>query len=82
MSSLERHVLPRFGARLVSDIGPRDVLDVLLPIWTEKSDMARRLCQRLSTVMKWAVASGYRSDNPGGDAIAGALPRRAPIKMR
>ena len=25
--------------------------------------------------MKWAVAKGYRSDNPAGDAIAAALPR-------
>ena len=25
--------------------------------------------------MKWAVAQGYRSDNPAGDAISAALPR-------
>ena len=27
--------------------------------------------------MKWAVAQGYRNDNPTGDAVAAALPKRA-----
>ena len=31
--------------------------------------------QRIGAVMKWAVAKGYRSDNPAGDAITAALPR-------
>ena len=31
--------------------------------------------QRISTVMKWAVAEGHRSDNPAGEAIGAALPR-------
>ena len=31
--------------------------------------------QRISTIMKWAVAQGYRSDNPAGDAIGAALPK-------
>ena len=28
-----------------------------------------------SAVMKWAVAQGYRNDNPAGDAIRVALPQ-------
>ena len=48
---------------------------VLLPIWTEKAETARRVRQRIGTIMKWAVAQGYRDDNPAGDAIAAALPR-------
>ena len=48
---------------------------VLLPIWTEKAETARRVRQRISAVMKWAVAQGYRGDNPAGDAIAAALPK-------
>ena len=27
--------------------------------------------------MKWAVAQGYRDDNPAGDAISAALPKTA-----
>ena len=31
--------------------------------------------QRIGAVMKWAVAEGYRQDNPAGDAIGAALPK-------
>ena len=31
--------------------------------------------QRISTVMRWAIAQGYRVDNPAGDDIVAALPR-------
>ena len=33
--------------------------------------------KRVDAVMKWAVAQGYRDDNPAGDAIAAALPKTA-----
>ena len=42
---------------------------------TGKSGM-RPLRQRIGAVMKWAVAQGYRTDNPTGDAISAALPKR------
>ena len=48
---------------------------VLLPIWSTKRETARRARQRIGAVMKWAVAQGYRDDNPAGDAISAALPR-------
>ena len=31
--------------------------------------------QRIGAVLKWAVAQGYREDNPAGDAIGAALPK-------
>ena len=52
-----------------------DVMEVLLPIWSTKLETARRVRQRIGAVMKWAVAQGYREDNPAGDAISAALPR-------
>ena len=30
----------------------------------------------MSAIMKWAIAEGYRSDNPAGDAVVAALPRQ------
>lgn len=51
-----------------------DVLAVLSPIWTEKAETARRVRQRIGTVMKWAVAQGWRKDNPA-ENIAQALPK-------
>lgn len=35
-------------------------MGVLLPIWSTKREMARRVRQRIGAVMKWAVAQGYR----------------------
>ena len=51
-----------------------DVLAVLMPIWTEKAETARRVRQRIGTVMKWTVAQGWRQDNPA-ENISQALPK-------
>ncbi len=56
-------------------INTGDVMAVLLPIWNEKRATARQVRHRISAVMRWAVAQGYREDNPAGDAIGAALPR-------
>ena len=76
-SSLNRFVLPYLGDRPVNQIQPRDVMSVLLPIWNTLPESARRIRRRIGSVMKWAVAQGYRTDNPAGDALSAALPRNA-----
>ena len=74
-ATLRGYVFPRLGQRSVADITTADVMAVLMPIWSEKPETARRVRQRISTIMRWAVAQGYRADNPAGDAIGAALPR-------
>ena len=74
-SSLRTYALPQLGNLLVNAIEPRDVMSVLLPIWSTKPESAKRVRQRIGAVMKWAVAQGYRSDNPAGDALGAALPK-------
>ena len=74
-SSLRDYAMPRLGAKTVDKITTADVLGVLMPIWNEKRETARRVRQRISAVMKWAVAEGHRTDNPAGDAIGAALPK-------
>ena len=74
-SSLRRYAFPRLEAMAVDTITTADVMAVLLPLWTEKAETARRVRQRISAIMKWAIAQGYRGDNPAGDAIAAALPK-------
>ena len=54
-----------------------DVLAVLVPIWIDKHETARKVRQRIAAVMKWAIVQGYRGDNPAGEAIVAALPKRA-----
>lgn len=73
--NMERYVLPRIGARRVDQLDNRDVLRVLLPIWTKKPAIAKRVRQWLKLVFARAVAQGYREDNPAGEVVDGALPR-------
>ena len=75
-ASLRDHVLPHLGGKSVDQVTTADVMTTLLPIWTRKHAMARTVRQRIGTVMRWAIAQGYRSDNPAGDAITAALPKR------
>ena len=51
------------------------MLRVLTPIWADKPAVARQLRQRIAAIMRWAIAEGYRTDNPAGEAITGALPK-------
>ena len=74
-ASLRDYAMWRLGEMPVNRIGTADVMAVLLPIWAEKRETARRVRQRISAVMRWAVAQGYREDNPAGDAIGAALPK-------
>ena len=74
-ATLRDYAVPKLGGRPVDRINTADVMAVLLPIWNEKRVTARRVRQRIGAVMRWAVAQGYREDNPAGEAIGAALPK-------
>lgn len=74
LSTLETYAFPRIGRLKTADVSTADVLAVLSPIWTAKAETARRVQQRIGMVMKWAVAQGWRQDNPAA-AISEALPK-------
>ena len=76
-ASLRNYVFPRIGSKRVHEITSGDVLRVLTPIWHTKTETARRVKGRISTIMKWAIAQEYRDDDPAGDAVAAALPKKA-----
>ena len=76
-ASMRDYVLPRLARKRVDAVTTADVMAVLLPIWSTKRVTAGRVRQRIGAVMKWAVAQGYRDDNPAGDAISAALPKAA-----
>ena len=75
LATLETYTFPRLGNLRVADVNTADVLAVLTPIWTAKPETAARVRQRIGMVMKWAVAQGWRQDNPA-ESIAQALPKR------
>ena len=74
-TSLTGYAFPHIGRKPVHAIDTADVMAVLMPIWTSKHETAKRVRHRISAVMRWAIAQGYRSDNPAGDALGAALPR-------
>ena len=74
MGSLERHAFPVLGTMPVDRIEGRDVLAVLTPIWGVRMETARRVRQRIRTVLRWCLAHGYVERNVAGETIDGALP--------
>ena len=64
LSSMVRHVLRYIGSEPVSSISSADILGALRRIWHSRPSTARRVRQRISAVMKWAVAMEYRNNNP------------------
>ena len=74
-STLRMYAHPRIGGKRVDRITSADVMGVLTPIWSAKHTTAKRVRERIGTVMKWAIAQGYRVDNPAGEAIRAALPK-------
>ncbi len=76
---LAKYVYPRIGKMPVSEISTADVLSVLSPIW-EKRETAQKVQQYVNAVMKWAVAHGYRSANPAGEAVSAVLPKISSLR--
>lgn len=74
INTMRQYVFPRLGSKSVAEIDSSDVLAVLMPIWNEKPETAKRVRQRIGSVLKWAVAQGWRQDNPA-EAISIALPK-------
>lgn len=63
--------------RIPDHRGPAGRFDprALLPIWTAKAETARRVRQRIRTVLSWVQAHGFTSGNVAAEGIDGALPK-------
>ena len=75
--SLRDYAMPKLGNKALDQITTADVLGVLThnDFWNSKRVTAKRVRQRIGAIMKWAIAQGYREDNPAGDALGAALPK-------
>ena len=74
--TLQQYVHPHIGDKGVDRVTTADVMAVLQPIWSAKNETAQRVRRRVGAIMRWAIAQGYRSDNPAGEQVTAALPRR------
>ena len=77
---MEKHVLPKIGELRVDQIGRKDVLRVLTPIWTTKPEVARKQRNRIKAVLSWCQAHGFIEHNVAGEMIDGALPAMPAVK--
>lgn len=76
INTLKTYAFPMIGETRVDHVETRDVMKVLTPIWLAKPETARRLKQRLSTVLDWAKAAGFRSGDNPADGVAKGLPKQ------
>ena len=74
-ATLRTYAYPFFGNLPLVDVSGADVLRALTPIWTEKPETARSVRGHIRDVMDWAIANGFRPDNPAGDAVRLGLKR-------
>ena len=70
------HLYPKLGKVSVDKITTADLMAVLEPIWHDKPTQADLLRRRIGQVMRWAIAKGYRPDDPAGPALVAVLPRK------
>lgn len=60
IASVNLYAIPILGTTPVSEINTDDVMDILQPIWIEKTETATRLRQRIEAILSWATTAGHR----------------------
>ena len=73
-NSLNDYVIPTLGAMPVNLIQANHCLSVLSRDWQEKHVTMARVKNRLSAVMQWCIAQGYRDTDPTA-SLSAVLPK-------
>lgn len=76
IATLKTYAFPKMGDLLVSDIEGPLIRDVLAPIWLAKPETARRVRQRIGTVLDWSYARGFRATEAPMRSLSKGLPRQ------
>ena len=76
MSSFERHVFPLVGNKAVTAIDSAAVLTVLEPIWLTIPDTAKRVLQRIGTVLDYTHIKGLVPEEVSLRSVTRGLPRQ------
>lgn len=65
LNTLRDYAFPQIGQIPIDKIEQPEVMECLSPIWTTKHETAKRLAQRIKTVLDVARSKGFRStENP------------------
>jgi integrase len=76
ISSFENHVFDEIGAKRIDTIDSVQVLKVLEPVWLDKPDTARRILQRIGTVLDYAHIKGMIPEEVSLRSVTRGLPRQ------
>ena len=76
LASLRNHVFNAIGDKRVADVTQSDVVDVLFPIWLTVPETARRVKQRIETVIDWADGAEFRENSIDFNKVRKALQRQ------
>ena len=76
LNSLEAHAYPTLGKKRVHLISPSDIITTLEPIWTDKPQIAKKVRQRIGTVLNFAHAKGWRPTEAPQQSIGKGLPKQ------
>ena len=76
LSTLEEYAFPFIGAKPVDQIDGPEIRNLLARIWLSKPETARRVRQRIGTVLDWSHAKGYRAAEAPMRSVSRGLPRQ------
>lgn len=76
MQTLRTYVFPRLGALSVDQVGSPAIRDALAPIWLTVPETAKRVHQRIGTVLDFAHSSGWRQAETPTRSVLKGLPRQ------
>lgn len=76
LTTLETYAYPKLGKLKVDKIEGPIVRDVLAAIWLRIPETARRVKQRIGTVLDWSYAKGFRASEAPMRSIAKGLARQ------
>jgi len=76
LASLENHIFPHLGPVPVDEVSPALVRDALAPIWLSIPETARRILQRITTVLDYSHIVGWCPHEASLRTVPKGLPRQ------
>lgn len=76
IKTLELYAYPKLGKLKVDKIDGPLIRDVLAEIWLDIPETARRVRQRIGTVLDWSYSNGFRDTEAPMRSISKGLPRQ------
>lgn len=77
LATLKLHVFPKIGTLRVDSIDEKDIVAVLSPLWVTKPAAARKLRQRIGTVLDFAKGNGWRTVGAPRDGLRPLLSKQS-----